>query len=179
MILPKIRIMPFARSSVELTWFRRPGPETPGTLNLCYNAVDVHVVRGDLTRVTLLEEVAALGGILQGLGVFEGTYVAESLDDEREKVLLLLALLRIGGVLVHGDAAGVDPHLTIEPGQVGPAIKVGRQDPAGCLDLAPGAPALVSGGTTLDQLALVASPDWAGQVITTLCAGGPLPDGLA
>lgn len=157
---------------MELTWFRRPGPETPGTLNLCYNALDVFVVRGDLERVTLLEQVAALAGVLQGLGIAEGEYVAESLDDEAERALLLLALLRIGAVLVVGEA-GPEAKLMIEPGQVEPAVKVGRQDPAGCVDLAPGAPALWDGGTLVTQLELLDRTDWAGRLVTDLCAGGP------
>jgi hypothetical protein len=164
---------------VELTWFRRPGPETPGTLNLCYNAVDVHVIRGDLSRVTLLEQVAALAGVLQGLGVAEGEYVAESLDDERERVLLLLALLRIGGVLLIGGADGIEPRLSIEPGQIEPAVRVGRQDPAGCADLSPDAPALRVDGVPATQLQALERDDWAGRIITLLCEGGPLPDGLA
>lgn len=157
---------------MELTWFRRPGPETPGTLNLCYNALDVHVVRGDLERVTLLEQVAALAGVLQGLGVTEGTYVAESLDEEPERVLLLLALLRIGAVLVIGEADGVEPMLTIEPGQIEPAVKVGRQDPAGCADLSPDAAALLVDGAPVNQLEVLDRTDWAGRLISGLCAGG-------
>ncbi|WP_182920247.1 hypothetical protein [Nocardioides cavernaquae] len=161
---------------MELTWFRRPGPETPGTLNLCYNALDVHVVRGDLERVTLLEQVAALAGVLQGLGVAEGTYVAESLDEEPERVLLLLALLRIGAVLIIGEAegpaGGIEPKLTIEPGQIEPAVKVGRQDPAGCVDLAPGTAALLVDGASVSQLEVLDRTDWAGRLIAGLCAGG-------
>jgi hypothetical protein len=159
---------------VELTWFRRPGPETPGTLNLCYNALDVHVVRGDLERITLLEQVAALAGVLQGLGIAAGEYVAESLDDEDERALLLLALLRIGAVLVIGEADGVEPKLTIEPGQVVPAVRVGRQDPAACVDLEPESPALLHHGVVVGQLAVLERTDWAGHIVTGLCNGGPV-----
>jgi hypothetical protein len=159
---------------VELTWFRRPGPETPGTLNLCYNALDVHVVRGDLERITLLEQVAALAGVLQGLGVAEGAYVAESLADADERVILLLALLRIGGVLVIGEADGVEPKLTIEPGQIVPAVRVGRQDPAACVDLAPASPALLDNGAVVAQLGILDRTDWAGRIVTGLCAGDPI-----
>lgn len=157
---------------MELSWFRRPGPQTPGTLNLCYNALDVHVVRGDLERVTLLEQVAALAGVLQGLGVAEGEYVAESLDDDAERALLLLALLRIGAVLVVGPAE-VDTRLTIEPGQIEPAVKVGRSDPAGCSDLAPDAAALLVDGVVITQVEVLDREDWASQLVTALCVAGP------
>jgi hypothetical protein len=30
----------------DVNWFRAPSDGDPGTLNACYNALDVHVIRG-------------------------------------------------------------------------------------------------------------------------------------
>ena len=55
----------------EVTWFRAPAGDDAGTLNACYNALDIHVIRGraedialadpggDWTFARLLTEVAA------------------------------------------------------------------------------------------------------------------------
>jgi len=98
---------------MDLTWFRKPSADQPGTLNLCYNALDRHVIRGGAVRpalvtaartddfATLLEHVGALAGALRVLGVGPGARVRTSLDDPADALLAALACLRLGAV--HGD----------------------------------------------------------------------------
>ena len=31
---------------MQITWFRQPAGDDPGSLNLCYHAVDIAVIRG-------------------------------------------------------------------------------------------------------------------------------------
>ena len=97
---------------MQLTWFRAPSGDDAGTLNVCFHAVDLHVVRGAaeqpavrhgsvvLDHATLLEQVAALGGALRGLGVEPGQAVAGSLADPLDDLLLLLACLRLAATYV-------------------------------------------------------------------------------
>ncbi len=109
-------------------WFTRPrvllDPEAPaagrwfpdGILNLCYNALDRHVIRGRAdepalvfhsvrsgTRRTssyadLLQEVAQLGGGLRELGVEPGDRVLLLMPMVPEAVVALLACARLGAV---------------------------------------------------------------------------------
>ena len=98
---------------MELSWFRRPGTGGEGgTLNLCYNLVDIHVVRGQASEPALLDEgsatsfevllerVAALAGAMRALGVAPGSGVGVLLDDPTDRVQMLLACLRLGAVHV-------------------------------------------------------------------------------
>jgi non-ribosomal peptide synthetase component F len=97
---------------VELSWFRRPGAGQPGTLNLCYNVVDIHVVKGlaaapalrdgatELSFEVLLERVAALGGAMRALGIGPESVVGVLLHGPTDRVLMLLACLRLGAVHV-------------------------------------------------------------------------------
>lgn len=97
--------------SVATTWFRNPYDGFAGTLNLCFNALDLQVVRGrasepavvggerTLDYATLLEQVSALAGALSALGVSKGDAVVDHLDDPVDSVLLTLATSRLGGVL--------------------------------------------------------------------------------
>ncbi len=97
------------------------------TLNTCYNALDRHVVKGAGDRAALiydsavtgtkktytyselLEEVAAFGGVLRGLGVAAGDRVVIYLPMIPEAVIAMLACARIGAVhsVVFG---GFAPH---------------------------------------------------------------------
>ena len=98
---------------MQLSWFRKPGPGEPGSLNLCYNALDRHVIRGratdaalitaDSTRdfATLLQQVAELAGALAALGVKAGDQVATRLADPADALLAMLACDRLGAV--HGE----------------------------------------------------------------------------
>jgi non-ribosomal peptide synthetase component F len=109
---------------VTLTWFRPPAGDDPGSLNLCYHAVDIAVIRGaavetavrhpggELDYATLLERVAALAGAFRGLGVVPGTPVGVLLDDPLDELLALLATARLGATVVALDPA--DPGARIE-----------------------------------------------------------------
>lgn len=169
---------------MDLTWFRRPLDDRPGTLNLCYNAVDVHVVRGraadpaflhDGTRLdfaALLEESGALAGALRSLGIGPGSLVADDGLGPGERLVLLLALLRLGGV--HTDGTGDDPALTVDPQVFADEIRMGRHDPAGCADLTGDAPALLRAGRFVDHISAPSYDDWAGRSLAALITGGPL-----
>jgi non-ribosomal peptide synthetase component F len=97
---------------VGWTWFRSPTAEDPGSGNLCYNAVDLPVVRGGadatavrgpagaLTFAVLLEQAAALAGALRGLGAGPGERVGVRLADPVDELLALLAAGRIGATAV-------------------------------------------------------------------------------
>ena len=112
---------------MELSWFRRPGAGGEGgTLNLCYNAVDLHVVRGEANEpavldgedtvsfAVLLEQIASLAGAMRALGVEPESVVGVLLDDPADRLLMLLACLRLGAVHVELSeataAAGIDRH---------------------------------------------------------------------
>ena len=98
---------------MQLSWFRKPGPGEPGSLNLCYNALDRHVIRGRATDAalitdgstrdfaTLLQQVAELAGALAALGVKPGDQVATRLADPADALLAMLACDRLGAV--HGE----------------------------------------------------------------------------
>ncbi len=86
------------------------------TLNTCYNALDRHVAKGradqaalvydspvtgtkrTYTYARLLEEVAAFGGVLRGLGVQKGDRVVIYMPMIPEAVVAMLACARIGAV---------------------------------------------------------------------------------
>lgn len=167
---------------MELSWFRQPGEAGAGTLNLCFNAVDRHVVRGAATEpavrhdtatldyATLLADVAALAGTMRRLGVIEGTGVGVALDEDVDRLLVLLACLRVGAVYVEGDLSARATHLVVEPGMVDPAVRAGRADPAACTELAPGTPAYVVDGEVVPLAGAADHPSWAGRVCATLCA---------
>ncbi len=194
---------------MDLTWFRQPSAEQPGTLNLCYNALDRQVIRGragDPALVTplgvcdfatVLEEVAALAGTLRALGVDRGHPVRIRLADPADALVAELACLRIGAVagdvsdpvalLTSGEAdepsarvrvlrgpASVDPERDVDWAL---AVKAGREDPAGCADLAGDAAAYVldDGALSLvDLAALLDRPDGHLPRWAPLCAGEPV-----
>ena len=171
---------------MELSWFRQPAGDDPGSLNLCYNALDRHVVHGraeapavraegrTLDFATLLEHTAALAGAMRSLGVAPGVPVAADLDEGLDRLLVLLAALRLGAVYVEGERAGVDRQLVVEPGTVQPAVRAARDDPAPSEALAPRSTAFVALG---DEVALVEAPghpSWMGEVLASLCAGSTL-----
>ena len=98
---------------VQPVWFRPPSADRPGTLNLCFGALDVHVVRGRASEpavrtgrglldfATVLEHVAALAGALRLLDVRVGEGVRLALDDPYDDLVAMLACARVGAV--HGD----------------------------------------------------------------------------
>ncbi|WP_409485335.1 propionyl-CoA synthetase [Arsenicicoccus dermatophilus] len=92
------------------TWF----PD--GRLNVCYNALDRHVVKGradqpalhydspvtgarrTYTYAELLEEVARFAGVLRDLGVTKGDRVVVYMPMVPEAVIAMLACARIGAI---------------------------------------------------------------------------------
>ncbi|MGI3782822.1 MAG: AMP-binding protein [Janthinobacterium lividum] len=101
-----------------LDWFTRPSATSTGSLNLAFNALDRHVVRGladepallhpfaaagtrsSYSYADLLEQVGQLGGALRELGVTPGRTVVLALPVGPELVFGLLACARIGAVVV-------------------------------------------------------------------------------
>ena len=103
-----------------LRWIRRPqgtdaDPVTGGgVLNLCYNAIDRHLVAGrsddtalrvgsgtragSWSYARLLEETAAFAGALRMLGAGHGASVPMLLPDGRDAAVAMLACWRIGAV---------------------------------------------------------------------------------
>jgi propionyl-CoA synthetase len=97
---------------VDIDWIHRPE-----TLNLCYNALDRHVVRGladevavrvdrvtagrtELTFARLLEDVAAFGGVLRAFGVGPGERVLSRLPMGLDGLVAALASARVGALHV-------------------------------------------------------------------------------
>lgn len=152
---PEVGATEFFRGStfVELSWFRRPGAghgtgEEGGTLNLCYNAVDLRVVRGEANEpavldgektvscAVLLEQIASLAGAMRALGVEPASVVGVLLDDPADRLLMLLACFRLGAVHVELSEASptseIDrhrPHLVATSRQL---VYTGHV-PAACL----------------------------------------------
>lgn len=100
--------------SGAIAWFRKPtpmpgNPHDGGTLNVAFQLLDHPVVSGssdetvlldeygELSHATLLEQVAAFGGVLRGFGVVRGDRVVVELAAGRDAVVALLAVARIGG----------------------------------------------------------------------------------
>ena len=101
---------------MEIDWIHRTD-DGDGTLNLCFNALDRHVVRGladevalrvdrvtaariELTFARLLEEVAAFGGVLRAFGVGPGERVLSRLPMGADGLVAALATVRLGAVHV-------------------------------------------------------------------------------
>lgn len=111
---------------MQLSWFRQPTGDDAGTANLSYVALDLPIIRGHATDpairregestdfATLLEQTAALGGAMRGVGVRPGDRVAVLLDDPVDQLVALLATLRVGAVHVTlsepGPVATIDAH---------------------------------------------------------------------
>lgn len=117
---------------MSLTWFKKPGPDKPGTLNAAYQLLDRAVVAGrsetealpGLSTVTLLERVGAFAGVLRGFALVPGDRVLLDLPDDEELAVALLAAVRLGVVAVvlppgSGDPGDVAAALdSTEPGVV-------------------------------------------------------------
>jgi propionyl-CoA synthetase len=101
---------------VDVDWIHRSG-DSGSTLNLCFNALDRHVVRGladevavRVDRITagrtehsfarLLEEVAAFGGVLRAFGVGPGERVLSRLPMGLDGLVAALASARVGALHV-------------------------------------------------------------------------------
>jgi hypothetical protein len=176
----------------EVTWFRVPVDDA-GTLNACYNALDIHVIRGraddlaladpggDWTFARLLTEVAACAGVLRAFGVGIGDEVALGPLPRATGVVVALAVARVGAVSAYDDpapaavrvAAGPDGAVFRVDGDDLPwdvALRAGRTDPAGCADVPGDAILSRSGDVTLPVLTALGASD---------AQQPPVPDGLA
>lgn len=161
----------------------------PGPSNVTFALLDAAVIHGrgetpvvgSMSHARLLEEVAAMGGVLRHLGVGAGVPVVIDLEDDRDAVVAALATARIGGVVTtvdHPDAPAVVVSATSplhvdgpRPGRmqlvrgVGVAepdldwdvmIRAGRTDPAGCEVLDPSS-AYSQERSVAEQLRVLAS----------------------
>ena len=138
------------------------------TTNVCFALLDAAVIggRGDepvveqMTHARLLEEAAALGGVLHHLGVRPGVPAVIDVTDDLDAVVAALATARLGGVVTTDDDPAA-PVVLASAGSVVPTegrqrvlrgedvhepdldwqamIRAGRTDPAGCAALDPGA----------------------------------------
>ncbi len=166
-----------------MAWFRAPADDA-GTLNACYNALDIHVIRGraddvalvdpdgDLTFARLLTEVAACAGVLQAFGVGVGHQVAVGRVPRVTGVVVALAAARVGAVSVYGDpsAAGAamvvgatadGVVLTVDAEELpwDVALRAGRTDPGGCAGVPGDAILSRHGDQTLSVLTALGASD--------------------
>jgi hypothetical protein len=177
---------------VEIDWIHRPD-----TLNVCFNALDRHVVHGradhvavpasdedprPMTFARLLEEVAAFGGVLRAFGVGVGDRVTTGLTG-RDGLVVLLASLRVGATLVLDDisAVAVPGGAVVRKGAHGDeldwdvVLRAGRTDPAPCAEVSIEAPALVVSGRTVSTRELLeGGSGWPYDALAMLLVGEPV-----
>jgi hypothetical protein len=168
----------------DVAWFRAPSDGDPGTLNACYNALDLHVIRGraDDTALTLdgvphsfarlLTEVGAFAGVLRAFGVGTGDQVAVGSLPREPAVVAVLAAARVGAVVQHDDSAGAEGTVVLAGTPDGVvlradgealawdvAMRAGRTDPAGCADVPGDAVLCRHADDTLTVLAALGASD--------------------
>ena len=109
----------------DVAWFREPAGDDPGTLNACYNALDLHVIRGRADEVAmslggtgrtfawLLTEVAACGGVLRAFGVGVGDRVVLGSLPAETGVIAALAVARVGALAAYDNSPGADGKVTV------------------------------------------------------------------
>jgi hypothetical protein len=167
-----------------LTWFRAPTDDHPGLLNACYNALDIHVVRGraddvathldgrERTFAWLLTEVAACAGVLRAFGVEVGDQVALGAVPHGTGVVTALAAARVGVVVQYDDSPGATGKVVVRSTTDGVvlsvgdedlpwdvAMRAGRTDPAGCADVPGDAVLSRHGDDTLTVLGALGASD--------------------
>ena len=143
----------------QVAWFRAPAGDA-GTLNACYNALDIHVIRGraedvaltdpagDWTFARLLTEVAACAGVLRAFGIGLGDPVAIGAVPRVTGVVVALAAARVGAVSVYDAPPAADAAMVVGSTDDGVVLtadaeelpwdiaqRAGRTDPAGCSDI--------------------------------------------
>jgi hypothetical protein len=168
----------------EVNWFRAPVGDDPGTLNACYEALDIHVVRGRADDVALaldgtehafarlLTEVAACAGVLRAFGAGLGDRVVVGPLPAQTGVVAALAVARVGAEAAYDDPAGADGQLRIGAVEGGTAfvvddeelpwdvaMRAGRTDPAGCADVPGDAVLARHGDDVLTVLQAVGASD--------------------
>lgn len=187
---------------VDVAWFRTPADGDPGTLNACYVALDLPVIRGradevaltidgtDHTFARLLTEVAACAGVLRAFGVDVGDEVALGPLPGETAVVAALAVARVGGVAAYDESPSPSAKVRLSATEAGVvlvaggdevswdvAMRAGRTDPAGCADVPGDAVLARRGKSALTVLtALGASDDQKFSVPpgATLVEVGPL-----
>ena len=167
-----------------VTWFRAPTDDHPGLLNACYNALDLHVVRGraddvaahldgsERTFAWLLTEVAACAGVMRAFGVGVGDQVAVGSLPQGAGVVTALAAARVGALAQYDDSPGATGKVVVRSGPDGVvfavddeavpwdvAMRAGRTDPAGCADVPGDAVLARHGADTLTVLAALGASD--------------------
>ena len=153
--------------------------------NVSYALLDAPVIAGrgedpalgTMTHARLLEEVAALGGVLHHLGIGPGAPLVVDLEDDADAVVAARAAARIGGVVTTVDDPAA-PAVVVSEGSTlsgegrvrlvrGGSVaepdldwvvmlRAGRTDPAACEVLAPGS-AYSPERSVADQLDLLSS----------------------
>lgn len=187
---------------VDVAWFRTPTDGDPGTLNACYVALDLPVIRGRADEVALviggtdhsfarlLTEVAACAGVLRAFGVEVGDEVALGPLPGETAVVAALAVARVGGVASYDDSPSPSAKVRLSATEAGVvlaaggdevswdvAMRAGRTDPAGCADVPGDAVLARRGDHVLSVLtALGVSDDQKSSVPSgaTLVEVGPL-----
>jgi hypothetical protein len=163
-----------------VNWFRPPADGDPGTLNACYEALDIHVVRGraddvaatidgrELSYARLLTEVAACAGVLNAFGVGLGERVVVGGLSPEGRVVVPLAVARVGALAAYDSSPGAEGRVRVSeagfasagdevPWDV--AMRAGRTDPAGCADVPGDAVMAVHGDDVLTVLEAVGASD--------------------
>lgn len=145
---------------MDVVWFRPPAGGDVGLLNACYNALDIHVIRGraddvalsidgrDLSFARVLTEVAACAGVLRAFGVGVGDRVAVGFLPPDVALTVVLAVARVGAVAAYDNSAGGDGTLRVGSDDGGVtftvdgdvllwdvAMRAGRTDPAPCAEV--------------------------------------------
>lgn len=170
-------------STPGVAWFRAPADDA-GTLNVCYNALDIHVIRGraedvalpdpggDWTFARLLTEVAACAGVLRAFGIGLGDQVAVGRVPRVTGVVVALAAARVGAVSVYDDPPAPDATMLVSSTEDGVVLsadgedlpwdvaqRAGRTDPAGCADVPGDAILSRRGDLALTVLGALGAPD--------------------
>jgi hypothetical protein len=99
------------------------------TPNVCFALLDAAVIGGrgedpvvdKMTHARLLEEAAALGGVLRHLGVGVGSPVVIDLEDDLDAVVAALASARIGAVVTTRENPAAPVVLTSKASAGGPS----------------------------------------------------------
>ena len=164
----------------DVTWFRAPADDDPGTVNACYNALDIHVVRGraddvalalggtDHTFAQLLTEVAACAGVLRAFGIGVGDRLVLGWVPPETAVVVVLAAARVGALVAYDNSAGAHGRVQVAATEGGVAflvdgeelpwdiaMRAGRTDPAPCADVPGDAVLARHGDDVLTVLAAV------------------------
>jgi hypothetical protein len=167
----------------EVAWFRPPADDA-GTLNACYNALDIHVIRGradeialadptgDVTFARLLTEVAACAGVLRAFGIGLGDEVAIGRVPRVTGIVVTLAAARVGAVSVYDVPPAPDTTMVVSTTAEGVVLaadgeelpwdvaqRAGRTDPAGCTDVPGDAVLSRHGDSTLTVLTALGASD--------------------